>query len=189
MRDRIEINVSGRKASLFKTIDLPTGNDGSIEVHFSFDDETVVWSSAIKIAFCAAITATGLKIMLPAVISTYNVAELPKEVLDIKAAKVYVGVNGTMPDGIHEATEMVYIGKTTFGANIDEPFFQPGQIESDTFDKFLSDLATMLKENQNMQTSSLPCVYFDENHHLVFQLGGGIVDARIKDKKLEVCLE
>lgn len=38
-------------------------------------------------------------------------------------------------------------------------------------------------------SSSLPCVYFDENHHLIFQLGGGITDARIKNGHLEVCLE
>lgn len=45
------------------------------------------------------------------------------------------------------------------------------------------------KLEENGSSAGLPCVYFDENHHLIFQLGGGITDARIKNGHLEVCLK
>lgn len=189
MHNCIEIKVSGRKASLIKTTELPTGNKDSIKLLFHFDDETVLWSSAVKLAFCAIVTPSGFKKMLPVVIESDNTAKIPEEIIDIKASKVLVGVNGVMPDGSIVATNMVLTGITTFGANPNEPGYSFPQPEQGCFDKFLEDLAQVLKENQGSGSSSLPCVYFDENHHLIFQLGGGITDAAINKGHLEVCIE
>ena len=151
MHNCIEIKVSGRKASLIKTTELPTGNKDSIIILFRFDDKTVVWSSAVKLAFCAIITPSGFKKMLPVVIEENNTAKIPEEIIDIKASKVLVGVNGVMPDGTIEATNMVLTGITTFGANPNEAgynFPQPKQ-EQGYFDKFIEDLHRVLKNKSH----------------------------------------
>lgn len=154
----IEIRIENRKATLIKTVDLPTGNDASIGVKFIFDSD-VAWEGTLKIPTFTAITPYGLKKTLPGVLDFANKTEIPGKIVGTPYSVVSVGLRGIYADGTEISTNMVLIGKTAPGAGGD--VYQDVPIDKSDFDAFLEKLSAETNIRVEVLSSRLSALIAD----------------------------
>ena len=141
----ITVSISGRKATLLKTADLPSGNDNSINVNFIFSESDPVWKGARKIAMFKAVTPRGLKKALPAVINKDGECLIPGKILSTPFSKVFVGTLAAYEDGSTVSTNMVFVNNTGAGAGGDNIYDDEElPIDKNDFDMFLAELAASI---------------------------------------------
>lgn len=141
----ITVSISGRKATLLKTVDLPSGNDNSIKVNFIFKASDPVWNGAIKVAIFTAVTARGLRKTLPAVINGDGECLIPGKILSTPFSKVSVGAMATYEDGSTASTNLVFINKTDAGAGGDNIYDEEElPIDKNDFEMFMAELAASI---------------------------------------------
>lgn len=137
----ITVSISGRKATLLKTAELPSGNDNSIEVNFIFSSTDSVWKDVIKVAIFTAVTARGLRKTLPAVINSDGECRIPGKILSTPFSKVFVGAMATYEDGSTVSSNLVFINETGAGAGGDNIYDEECPIDKNDFDMFMADIA------------------------------------------------
>lgn len=138
----ITVSISGRKATLLKTEDLPTGNDSSIKVNLIFSDSDPIWENARKFAVFYAVTPKGLKKRLPAVITENDECYIPGKIISTPYSKVEIGVTAAYEDGSSVSTNNVFLNKTGPGAGGDSVYDCDEQpVNKNDFEEFLADLA------------------------------------------------
>lgn len=138
----ITVSISGRKATLLKTEDLPTGNDSSIKVNLIFSDSDPIWENARKFAVFYAVTPKGLKKSLPAVITENDECYIPGKIISTPYSKVEIGVTAAYEDGSSVSTNNVFLNKTGPGAGGDSVYDCDEQpVNKNDFEEFLADLA------------------------------------------------
>lgn len=141
----ITVSISGRKATLLKTADLPSGNDNSIKVNFIFKASDPVWNGATKVAIFTTVTARGLRKTLPAVIDGDGECLIPGKILSTPFSKVSVGAMATYEDGSTASTNLVFINKTDAGAGGDNIFDEEElPIDKNDFEMFMAELAASI---------------------------------------------
>lgn len=170
----ITVSISGRKATLLKTEDLPTGNDSSIKVNLIFDNSDPIWKNARKFAVFYAVTPRGLKKRLPAVVTENDECYIPGKIISTPYSKVEIGVMAAYEDGSSVATNIVFLNKTLPGASDDGSFEGCEQpVDKNDFEEFLSDLAASvdseivdLQSAFNEYEPILKCLAMDCNGNL-----------------------
>lgn len=141
----ITVSISGRKATLLKTADLPTGNDNSIKVNFIFSATDPVWKGATKVAIFVAITPRGLRKTLPAVIDSDGECFIPGKILSTPFSKISVGAMATYEDGSSVASNLVFVNSTDAGAGGDNIYDEEElPIDKNDFEMFMAELAASI---------------------------------------------
>lgn len=141
----ITVSISGRKATLLKTADLPTGNDNSIKVNFIFSASDPVWKGATKVAIFVAITPRGLRKTLPAVIDSDGECFIPGKILSTPFSKISVGAMATYEGGSSVASNLVFVNSTDAGAGGDNIYDEEElPIDKNDFEIFMAELAASI---------------------------------------------